>query len=163
MAPNSMARIASSGSSVLANNLIGTPSSVTVRENFKACNAWLFSIAFACRARYSIKRLSSGATTTCPRSPSIMSQSPWRIISLACRTPKTAGISRLRATIEVCEVLPPRSVTNPRKRVFLKRNISCGAISCATIMASLKTFSGANTSWISCCCSLKAFKTRSTT
>src|SRR5260364_108684 len=63
-----------------------------------------------------------------------MIRSSWRIRTLASGAPSTAGMPRLRATIAVCDVLPPRSVMKPQKvcvaRV-LNWSMSAGEISCA--------------------------------
>ena len=48
------------------------------------------------------------------------------------RAPTTAGMSRLRATIAVCEVVPPTSVMNPVKTLRLNCSMSAGAMSLAT-------------------------------
>ena len=67
-----------------------------------------------------------------PASPSMTTQSSWRISRLASRAPTTAGMSMLRATIAVCEVLPPTSVTKPRKTPPLNCSMSAGEMSPAT-------------------------------
>ena len=166
IAPKSTAWVASSGSSILAKSSMATWSIVVVREYLSSSNLRVAFIAFSCKRRYSESNCSSGATMTTPCSPSITSQSPWRIISLAWRTPTTAGISMLRATMAVWEVLPPKSVTNPVKACSLKRSMSCGAMSCATIMESTPTSLGDNKSEslkASFCWALSALSTRSAT
>ena len=69
---------------------------------------------------------------TTPMSPSMMIQSSCRISWLALRAPTTAGMSKLRATMAVCEVLPPTSVTKPVKTLCLNCSMSAGDKSCAT-------------------------------
>ena len=59
-------------------------------------------------------------------------QSSWRISRLASRAPTTAGMSMLRATIAVCEVLPPTSVTKPANTLRLNCSMSAGEMSLAT-------------------------------
>ena len=67
-----------------------------------------------------------------PASPSITTQSSCRIRRLASRAPTTAGMSMLRATIAVCDVRPPTSVTKPLNTLRLNWSMSAGAMSLAT-------------------------------
>ena len=59
-------------------------------------------------------------------------QSSWRTRRLASRAPTTAGMSMLRATMAVCELVPPTSVTKPVKTLRLNCSMSAGAMSLAT-------------------------------
>ncbi|MPM60807.1 hypothetical protein SDC9_107661 [bioreactor metagenome] len=67
-----------------------------------------------------------------PASPSITTQSSWRTSWLALRAPTTAGMSMLRATMAVCDVLPPTSVTKPANTLLLNCSMSAGDKSLAT-------------------------------
>ena len=66
---------------------------------------------------------------------------------------------RLRATIAVCEVAPPRSVTKPANWCCLNRIMSAGERSCATRMMSSSCAGAAG----ACPVPSSAFSTRSTT
>ena len=63
--------------------------------------------------------MGEGSTTTTPASPSMMTQSSCWMSWLALRAPTTAGMSMLRATMAVCEVLPPTSVMKPANTLCL--------------------------------------------
>ena len=94
-----------------------------------AAGVWLQALA-AARARVAPgagaagtrpARSASGSTITTPASPSTITSSSSRISWLrAGAAPTTAGMFRLRATIAVCEVTPPTSVTKPANVVLLE-------------------------------------------
>ena len=96
--------------------------------------------------------MGEGSTITTPASPSMMTQSSWRISWLASRAPTTAGMSMLRATMAVCEVLPPTSVTKPANTLCLNCSMSAGDRSCATSTSGTSTVSSSSRS----CCALAA-------
>jgi hypothetical protein len=75
--------------------------------------------------------IGEGSMIITPASPSMMTQSSCRTSWLAVRAPTTAGTSMLRATIAVCEVRPPTSVTKPANTLFLNCSMSAGERSCA--------------------------------
>jgi len=83
---------------------------------------------------------------TTPASPSMMTQSSCWISWLALRAPTTAGMSMLRATMAVCEVLPPTSVTKPANTLCLNCSMSAGDRSCATSTSGTSRVSSSNSS-----------------
>ena len=87
-----------------------------------------------------------------PASPSMMIQSSWRTNWLQVRAPTTAGMSILRATIAVCDVLPPTSVINPANPLCLNCSMSAGDRSCATNTKGTSTVSPKSRS---CCIGLR--------
>ncbi|MNY13750.1 hypothetical protein D3C86_1469010 [compost metagenome] len=131
-APAASAAVASSASSILASSSISSPSSVTEGVWRSRCRRFFSSARSLWRWRYSSRMIADGSTMTSPASPSMMIQSSWRISSLALFTPTAAGMSRLRATMAVCEVRPPRSVTKPWNTVWRNCSMSAGPMSCAT-------------------------------
>ena len=68
--------------------------------------------------------------------PSTMTRSSSRTSGRAWCRPTTAGIARLRATMAVCEVAPPRSVTKPPIFRVLNWMVSAGDRSWATMIRS---------------------------
>ncbi|MNN10849.1 hypothetical protein D3C81_1237840 [compost metagenome] len=166
-APADSAAPASSAISILASSSISSPSSVTAGVWRSRCRRFFSSARSLCRWRYSSRMMAVGSTITSPASPSMMIQSSWRISSLALCTPTAAGISRLRATMAVCEVRPPRSVTKPWNTVWRNCSMSAGAMSWATTItpgagspsaASAGTGAGTSTG-----APASAFRMRSTT
>ena len=142
-APASSAAAASPGCSMLASSSTASPSSVTAgRWRSRASPARLASRS-RLMARYSSITDGGGSTITVPASPSMTSQSSWRISRLASRAPTTAGMSMLRATIAVCEVLPPTSVTKPRKTPPFHCSMSAGEMSLATSTSGSPPLAGA--------------------
>ena len=130
-APAFTALSVSSGISMLASRSTRCPSSVTAglwrsRESRpRSRSPW------RCLKPYSARMMAEGSTIITPASPSMMTQSSWRTSWLALRAPTTAGMSMLRATMAVCEVRPPTSVTKPANTLFLNCSMSAGARSCA--------------------------------
>jgi hypothetical protein len=66
-----------------------------------------------CFSRYSASTDLSGLTMTTWLVPSRIRSSFSRISARPLCVPATAGTARLRATIAVCDVTPPKSVMNP--------------------------------------------------
>ena len=115
-APGSSAPGQSSGSSMLASSVIGVPSRVMAGVFFSLSSFLRAFSSAAWRARYCSSTSGLGLAITTPASPSMMTQSSCSISCEACDMPTAAGMSRLRATIAVCEFWPPTSVTKPMKR-----------------------------------------------
>src|SRR5665647_2630858 len=113
------------------------------------------SSPWRCLKPYSANTMGEGSTTITPASPSMMTQSSWRTNWLDKRAPTTAGISRLRATMAVCEVLPPKSVTKPANTLCLNCSMSAGDRSCATRIRGTSTVSSSSRS---CCESLRVVR-----
>ena len=87
------------------------------------------------RSRYSESTAGSGLTITTPSVPSMISWSFSRISARARCSATMAGMLRLRATIAVCDVEPPRSVRKPAKGSCLNWIMSAGDRSWATRIA----------------------------
>ena len=155
-APALTATNASSGCSIFANNSTFSPSRVTADVLSKRDNLPRSSSPWRCLKLYSAKIIGLGSTMTTPASPSMITQSSCRIKVLAARAPTTAGIFILRATMAVCEVLPPTSVTNPANTLCLNCNISAGDKSCATKIKGTSTVSANNKS----CCPERCLSSR---
>ena len=131
-APASSAAPASPGSSMLASN-----STACRRASPPACAA--ADAAARARARSAAggsgtprARSATDRRSRCRRRRRSRPSRPGRIRRLASRAPTTAGMSMLRATIAVCEVLPPTSVTKPVNTLRLNCSMSAGATSLAT-------------------------------
>jgi len=78
--------------------------------------------------------------------------------------PTTAGISRLRATMAVCEFWPPTSVTKPMNERSRNASMSAGEMSWATtIICGGGWSSSANTGATLSAVPVKTFSTRSAT
>ena len=153
-APMAMACAVSSGNSMFAIKLIFCPSMVTAGVFFNRARRSRSSCAWRCLKLYSSKMMGEGPTMMTPESPSMMTQSSCLTKWLALRVPTTAGMSKLRATMAVCEVLPPTSVTKPVNTLCLNCSMSAGDKSWA-----IKT---SGTSWLSSsnwsCCQLLVFR-----
>ena len=131
-APANTAASASSGISMLASSSIFWPSKVTAGVCLSLERRSRSKSPCLCLKPYSAKIMGEGSTMTTPMSPSMMIQSSWRMSWLALLAPTTAGMSKLRATMAVCDVLPPTSVTNPVNTLCLNCSMSAGDKSCAT-------------------------------
>ncbi len=117
---------------MLANKVISVPSKVTARVFLILPSFLRARSRCACRSRYCLSITVAGSTITTPASPSMMIQSSCLITREALFIPTAAGMSRLRATIAVCEFWPPRSVTKPAKARSRNCNMSAGEMSYAT-------------------------------
>ena len=131
-APTNKAALASSGISMFASNSIFWPSKVTDGVWRSRVRRSRSKSPCRCLKPYSARMMEEGSTMTTPASPSMMIQSSCRISWLALRAPTTAGMSKLLATMAVCEVLPPTSVTKPVKTLCLNCSMSAGDKSWAT-------------------------------
>ncbi len=131
-APASTAAAASSGNSMLASSSIFSPSSVTAGVCRSRARRPRSSSPWRCLKPYSARMMGEGSTIITPSSPSMITQSSWRTSWLAPRAPTTAGMSMLRATMAVCELRPPTSVTKPANTLCLNCSMSAGDRSCAT-------------------------------
>ncbi len=143
-APASTAPGASSGSSMLASSSTFWPSSVTAGVCFSRARRPRSSSACRCLKPYSARMMGDGSTIITPSSPSMITQSSWRTSWLALRAPTTAGMSMLRATMAVCEVRPPTSVTKPANTLCLNSSMSAGDRSCATSTSGTSMLSSAS-------------------
>ena len=158
-APASSTSGMSCGSSMLAKSSIGVPSTVAAGVDFRRLRRFLSALSSAWRSRYSASTSGSGLTISRPWVPSTISISPSAIVSRAWCRPTIAGMPSERATIAVCEVTPPTSVTKPPKWCFLKRIMSAGERSCATTISFSSSDSAGSAS---VCPPISAFSTRST-
>ena len=95
------------------------------------CSSTLWAWFSSIRRSYSRSTPSSGLTNTTPDTPSTIRGSPVLITRAALETPVTAGMRIDRAKMEVCENLPPRSVTKARTRSS-SRAVADGESSSAT-------------------------------
>ena len=145
-APASSTSGMSCGSSMLANSSIGVPSTVVAGVDLRRRRRLRSALSSACSARYSASTIGSGSTISRPRVPSTISVSPSLIIWRAWCRPTIAGMPSERATIAVCEVTPPTSVTKPPKWCFLNRIMSAGERSCATTISFSSSDSAGSTS-----------------
>ena len=139
----------------MASNSIFCPSSVTAGVCSRRDKRPRSSSPWRCLKPYSARMMGEGSTTTTPASPSMMTQSSWRTNWLLKRAPTTAGMSRLRATMAVCEVLPPTSVIKPANTLCLNCSMSEGDKSCATKISGTSTVSSSNRS---CCEGLRVLR-----
>ena len=126
------------------------PSSVTAGVCLSRFRRWRSSSPWRCLKPYSARMMGDGSTMSTPASPSMMTQSSCLISWLALRAPTTAGMSRLRATMAVCEVLPPTSVAKPVNRLCLNCSMSAGEISWATSTSGTSSVSSSNRSCCDC-------------
>ena len=131
-APTANAAGESSGISMLASSSTFWPSKVMAGVWRKRDKRSRSTCAWRCLKPYSARMMGEGSTIITPASPSMMTQSSCLTRWLALRAPTTAGISRLRATMAVCEVLPPTSVTKPANTLCLNCSMSAGERSWAT-------------------------------
>ena len=143
----SMAMRVSSGNSILASKCMCLPSSVTAGVCLNRARRSRSNSAWRCLKAYSARMMGDGPTMMTPASPSMMTQSSWRTNWLALRAPTTAGMSRLRATMAVCEVLPPTSVTKPVNTLCLNCSISAGDKSWAINTSGTSWLSSSKWSW----------------
>ena len=135
------------------------PSAVVARVFFRRFKRARSALSSAWRSRYSESTSESGLTTSSPRSPSTIRSSPSLMVWNAWCRPTIAGMASERATIAVCEVTPPTSVTKPPKWWRLKRIMSAGERSCATTISFCSSDSAGSTRvWPP----ISAFSTRST-
>ncbi|CFP60557.1 Uncharacterised protein [Bordetella pertussis] len=116
----------------MACSTISIPSRVTAGSSRSNASSARSSAYTRWRAWYSARMRAEGLSTTTPSAPSTISMSPSRTSSRTLPSATTAGTPMLRATIAVCEVGPPRSVTKAAKRPPRSRSMSAGEISCAT-------------------------------
>ena len=132
LAPLSSVCATSSGSSMLAESSTSCPSIVIAGLLLSRFSFARSSPISPCFSRYSASTDLSGLTMTTSLVPSTIRSSfsriSWRPLCVAT----TAGTLRLRATIAVCDVTPPRSVMNAPKRCCLNWMTSAGERSCAT-------------------------------
>ena len=84
------------------------------------------------RSWYSASTCGSGSTMNTPWVPSTMTISFSRTSCRAWCSATMQGMFRLRATIAVCDVEPPRSVTKLANWCCLNSTTSAGDRSCAT-------------------------------
>ena len=148
-APAFTAAGASSGNSMLASSSTFWPSSVTAGVWRRRDSRPRSSSPWRCLKPYSARMMGDGSTIITPASPSMMTQSSWRTSWLALRAPTTAGMSMLRATMAVCEFLPPTSVTKPAKTLCLNCSMSAGDRSCAIITSGTSMLSSSSRScWV---------------
>ena len=135
MPPFSRTSATSSGPSMLPSSSMVLPSIVDAGFVASRCSFARSMPSASWRSRYSESTAGSGLTMTTPRVPSMISWSFSRISARARCSATMAGMFRLRATIAVCEVDPPRSVRNPAKGNCLNWIMSAGDRSCATRIA----------------------------
>ena len=131
-APEASAAWVSCGSSMFASSSTFWPSSVTEGVLSMRSRRVFSSSSWRWRKRYSSSTIGEGLTSITPASPSMMIQSSCCTSRLAPRAPTIAGMPMLRATMAVCEVLPPTSVTKPLKTLCRNCSMSDGVRSCAT-------------------------------
>ncbi len=126
---NSSTFSASSGLPMLQTSSYSVPSALTVRRprNFSS-SAFSFR-NFSRFSVYSLRTASFGSAITMPDPPSTITGWPSLSIDVASATLKTAGISRARARIAECEVLPPVSVMMPTILPFLMPAVTEGVSS----------------------------------
>ncbi len=98
---------------MLAKSSISAPSIVVAGLVLRRLSFARSSPSSPCFSRYSASTDLSGLTMTTWLVPSMMRSSFSRISARALCAATTAGTARLRATIAVCDVMPPRSVRNP--------------------------------------------------
>ncbi len=140
VAPLAFTVSTSEGSSMLAKSCTGVPSRVAAGALFRRFSLSRSSRAWFCLRRYSASTWRSGFTITTPWVPSTMMSSSSRIIVREWCSATMAGMFIERAMIAVCEVAPPRSVTNAANGCWRKRITSAGERSRATrIAASSRT------------------------
>ena len=144
MAPALSALAQSDGSSMLASSSIFSPSIVMAGVLRNRLSRSRSTSVCRCLKPYSARMMGDGSAMTTPASPSMMSQSSCSMIWLAARAPTTAGMSMLRATIAVCDVLPPTSVTKPANALCLNWSMSAGDRSCATRIRGTSMVSSSN-------------------
>ena len=77
--------------------------------------------------------------------------------------PTAAGMSRLRATIAVCEFWPPTSVTKPTNERSRNASMSAGEMSCATTIICGWKWSSSGTGGADSAVPINTFSTRSAT
>jgi len=145
-APTLTAPSVSSGISMLASSSMRWPSSVSAGVCLSRFRRSRSNSPWRCLKPYSARMMGDGSTINTPASPSMMTQSSCLISWLALRAPTTAGMSMLRATIAVCEVLPPTSVAKPANRLCLNCSMSAGEMSCATSTSGTSMVSSSNRS-----------------
>ena len=145
-APALSAAWASSGISIFASSCTFSPSMVTAGVCSRRCRRPRSSSPWRCLKPYSARMMGDGSTMTTPASPSMMTQSSWRTSWLQVRAPTTAGMSMLRATMAVCDVLPPTSVIKPANTLCLNCSMSEGDRSCAINTSGTSTVSSSSRS-----------------
>ncbi|MNM43613.1 hypothetical protein D3C81_544940 [compost metagenome] len=163
LAPDSRANGQSSGNSIFASRVMGVPHLVTAGVFFSLPSFLRARCMAVWRSRYCSSTRALGLAMTTPASPSMISQSSWSISIEACDMPTAAGISRLRATMAVCEFCPPTSVMKPMKERSRNCSMSAGEMSCATTIICAINSSSAAALGSSCSVPSKTFNTRSAT
>jgi hypothetical protein len=144
---------------MLAKSSTGVPSSVAAGVDLSRFSFCRSIPSCDCLRRYSASTSGSGLTIRTPAWPSTISSSPSEIVWKAWCRPTIAGMPSERATIAVCEVTPPTSVTKPPNWWRLKRIMSAGDRSCATTIICCSALSAGG---VTVCAPVSVFSTRST-
>ena len=132
VAPHAFTASTSEGNSIFACSWTVTPSRVEAGALLRRFSLSRSSRAWFCLSLYSARTCLSGLTITTPWVPSTMINSSSWIMPREWCSATIAGMFIERATMAVCDVAPPMSVTNAAKGCSRKRITSAGERSRAT-------------------------------